>query len=149
MFAKALFAFLVLPGVVAYAVPAAWLLADSRAEFLRPYGLAPLAVGTIALLWCVSDFYIAGKGTLAPWTPPVNLVVRGLYRCTRNPMYIAVVVILLGWAITFDLPALFIYAAIVAAAFHLRVVFGEEPWLALRHGSQWNDYARKVPRWLW
>jgi protein-S-isoprenylcysteine O-methyltransferase Ste14 len=76
-------------------------------------------------------------------------VVVGLYRYTRNPMYIAVTLILLGWAVSFSLPALYIYAIIVAIAFHVRVVFGEEPWLARAHGAQWQDYARRVPRWFW
>ena len=51
----------------------------------------PLLVGSIGLLWCVRDFYVRGRGTLAPWAPPEHLVVIGLYRFTRNPMYIAIV----------------------------------------------------------
>jgi len=86
---------------------------------------------------------------LTPWSPPVNLVVVGLYRYTRNPMYIAVTLILLGWAASFGLPGLYVYAAIVALAFHLRVVLGEEPWLARKHGAQWREYAERVPRWFW
>jgi protein-S-isoprenylcysteine O-methyltransferase Ste14 len=76
-------------------------------------------------------------------------VVVGLYRYTRNPMYVAVVAILLGWAISFALRELYFYAIAVAVAFHLRVVFGEEPWLARKHGAQWADYTNRVPRWLW
>jgi len=92
---------------------------------------------------------VRGKGTLAPWSPPENLVVAGLYRYTRNPMYVAVTLILVGWAVSFGLRGLYLYAAAVAAAFHLRVVLGEEPWLARTHGAQWEEYARRVPRWLW
>lgn len=66
----------------------------------------------------------------------------------RNPMYISLTLILLGWAMSFGLPGLYIYAIIVAVAFHLRVVFGEEPWLARTHGAKWHEYARRVPRWL-
>jgi protein-S-isoprenylcysteine O-methyltransferase Ste14 len=55
----------------------------------------------------------------------------------------------LGWAVSFNSPALFIYTVIVAVAFHFRVVLGEEPWLARTHGAQWQEYARRVPRWFW
>jgi protein-S-isoprenylcysteine O-methyltransferase Ste14 len=148
MFARALLAFLALPGVVAFAVPIAWLLASSHTSLVQPLGLFPLVCGTAGLLWCVRDFYVSGKGTIAPWAPPVHLVVVGLYRYTRNPIYISVTLILLGWAVSFGLRGLFTYTIIVAIAFHLRVVFGEEPWLASTHGAQWHEYARRVPRWF-
>ena len=148
MFMRALLAFLALPGIVAFAIPVAWLLASSHTRLALPLGLLPLICGTAALLWCVRDFYVAGRGTLAPWAPPEHLVVVGLYRYTRNPMYVAVTLILLGWAASFELPGLFFYALTVAVAFHLRVVFGEEPWLARTHGAQWREYASRVPRWL-
>lgn len=63
-------------------------------------------------------------------------------------MYIAVLVILLGWAVAFDSRALWIYAACVAIALHLRVVLGEEPWLPRTHGERWTLYRAAVPRWL-
>jgi protein-S-isoprenylcysteine O-methyltransferase Ste14 len=148
MFARALLAFLALPGVVAFAIPIAWLVASSHAQLVQPLGLAPLVVGSLALLWCVRDFYVSGKGTLAPWAPPMHLVVVGLYRYTRNPMYVAVCLILVGWAWSFGLPGLWVYAIIVAIAFHLRVVLGEEPWLARNHGARWQEYASRVPRWF-
>jgi len=149
MFVRALLAFLALPGVVAFAIPIVWLRATSHTGLAQPLGLVPLVVGCLALLWCIRDFYIRGKGTLAPWSPPVHLVVVGLYRYTRNPMYVAVTLILLGWAISFNSPGLYVYTIIVAIAFHLRVVLGEEPWLARTHGAQWEEYGRRVPRWFW
>lgn len=149
MFAQALLAFLALPGVVAYAVPVAWLVVSGHTSLVQPLGLLSLAVGSIGLLWCVRDFYISGKGTLAPWSPPVRLVVVGLYRYTRNPMYVAVTLILVGWAASFGLLGLWVYTIVVAIAFHLRVVLGEEPWLARTHGAQWQEYASRVPRWFW
>lgn len=120
----------------------------AHTQLVLPLGLVLIPVGSVGLLWCVRDFYVSGKGTLAPWAPPVQLVVVGLYRYTRNPMYISLTLILLGWAMSFGLPGLYIYAIIVAVAFHLRVVFGEEPWLARTHGAKWHEYARRVPRWL-
>jgi protein-S-isoprenylcysteine O-methyltransferase Ste14 len=149
MFVRALVAFLALPGVFAFAVPIGWLVATSHTRLVFPLGLLPPTVGCVALLWCVRDFYVAGKGTLAPWSPPVNLVIVGLYRYTRNPMYVAVTLILLGWATTFYAPSLFIYAVVVALAFHFRVVLAEEPFLARTHGAQWQEYSRRVPRWFW
>lgn len=148
MFIRALIAFLALPGIVAFALPAAWIRA-ANAPLAHPAGLGLLIVGAGALVWCVRDFYVQGKGTLAPWSPPARLVIVGLYRYTRNPMYVAVTLILLGWAVSFAIAGLAAYAIIVAMAFQLRVVFGEEPWLAERHGQQWIEYARRVPRWFW
>ena len=149
MFWRALFAFLALPGVVAIAVPA-WFAVrhlDTGGVF-HATGLVPLLGGFSMLLWCVRDFYVAGKGTLAPWSPPRHLVVIGAYRHTRNPMYVAVMIMLIGWEISFPSRALVIYATCVLVAFHLRVVFGEEPWLARTHGATWEEYKARVPRWL-
>lgn len=148
MFLRALLAFLAMPGIVAFAVPIAWLRSADRTRLDQPLGLLPLVAGALALLWCVRDFYVQGRGTLAPWAPPERLVVVGLYRHTRNPMYVAVVLILLGWASAYGVSGLYAYAGAIALAFHLRVVFGEEPWLARRHGTQWQDYVARVPRWL-
>ena len=90
----------------------------------------------------------AGKGTLAPWAPPRELVVTGLYRYSRNPMYIAVVLVLAGWALGSRSRFLTIYAMAVTLAFHLRVVVGEEPWLARTYGEKWANYKTQVPRWF-
>lgn len=148
MFTQALIAFLAMPGMVAFVVPAIWLWQTGHTTLAQPLGLVLLASGVVALLWCVRDFYVSGKGTLAPWAPPENLVVVGLYRYSRNPMYVAVALVLLGWAISFS-SGLPIYALVIVAAFHLRVVLGEEPWLARTHGEQWEQYAARVPRWFW
>jgi protein-S-isoprenylcysteine O-methyltransferase Ste14 len=144
LFWRALAAFLAMPGIVAFLVP--WLLRPDAVAF-RAWGLVPLGIGGVLLLWCVRDFYTAGRGTLAPWAPPERLVTIGLYQFTRNPMYIAVVLILIGWALTFPSIVLWLYAGAIAVAFHLRVVWGEEPWLAERHGEEWTSYAARVPRW--
>ena len=146
-FLRALAAFLALPGVVALLVPWLLLRAATGGRF-SPWGVAPLAVGLALLLWCVRDFYVTGRGTLAPWAPPERLVTVGLYRVTRNPMYVAVLLMLVGWALGAGARSLWLYAGAVAVAFHLRVVLGEEPWLARRHGEAWARYRARVPRWL-
>jgi protein-S-isoprenylcysteine O-methyltransferase Ste14 len=148
VFTRALIAFLALPGVFAFGIPVVWLWSTPLAKLEFPYGLALLVAGIGALLWCVRDFYVSGRGTLAPWAPPEKLVVVGLYRYTRNPMYVAVLAILVGWAGSFASIELLLYAAIAAVAFHLRVVLGEEPWLARTHGAAWQEYSQRVPRWF-
>jgi protein-S-isoprenylcysteine O-methyltransferase Ste14 len=149
MFWRALIAFLALPGVVAILVPALMAGGALRAgAHFRAAGVIPLVVGLALLLWCVRDFYVAGRGTLAPWAPPRNLVVTGLYRYSRNPMYLAVTLMLIGWTLCFLSRTLAIYIGFVMVAFHLRVVLGEEPWLEQTHGDAWREYRSRVRRWL-
>jgi hypothetical protein len=78
MFARALLAFLAMPGMVAIVVPVIWLWSSSHTRLVHPLGLVPLLAGFVGLIWCVRDFYVVGKGTLAPWAPPVRIVVIGL-----------------------------------------------------------------------
>ena len=148
LFWKATFAFLALPGMVAFVVPL-WLIAPPvRAVTIDVLGLIPLLMGIALLLWCVREFYVAGRGTLAPWTPPQHLVVTGLYRFSRNPMYVAVVLILVGWTIVFRSWPLAVYALAIGVGFHVRVILGEEPWLARTFGDEWLRYKSQVPRWF-
>jgi protein-S-isoprenylcysteine O-methyltransferase Ste14 len=149
LFARAMIAFLVMPGMVALAVP--WWVGMRKLAsdgVFHPVGLLPLVAGFALLLWCVYDFYASGKGTLAPWSPPKHLVIQGPYRYTRNPMYVGVLLMLAGWALTFWSTTLAIYTGIMMLGFQLRVVYGEEPWLARMHGAQWAEYRARVPRWL-
>jgi protein-S-isoprenylcysteine O-methyltransferase Ste14 len=148
LFWKALFAFLLLPGTFAFLVPLTLFAPRWRGATLDPLGLVPLLLGAAALLATVREFYVAGRGTLAPWSPPEQLVTTGLYRFSRNPMYVAVVMILFGWAALFHSAAMLVYALAVAAGFHLRVVFGEERWLKRAHGETWVRYEARVPRWF-
>jgi protein-S-isoprenylcysteine O-methyltransferase Ste14 len=148
MFLRALFAFLVLPGVFAGLIPAWIVLSDSRRGNGSPIGMLPMAVGGLLLLWCVRDFYVAGKGTLAPWDPPKRLVVVGLYRFVRNPMYVSILILLVGWTIATGSPSLAVYTVILAIAFHLRVILHEEPRLTKLFGPDWTAYKTSVPRWF-
>ena len=144
MFLRALFAFLALPGVFAIGIPIAWVWHAGL-----PFRLSPLtAVGLVGLFWTVRDFYVAGKGTLAPWSPPKYLVETGLYKYSRNPMFVSVSLILLGWAITYNQQFPWIYTLSSIAAFHIRVIYGEEPTLARRHGPAWDAYRARVRRWF-
>jgi protein-S-isoprenylcysteine O-methyltransferase Ste14 len=145
---RAALAFVALPGVVAFLVP--WLLVGGRLpdRSFNRLGLVPLTFGFALLLWCAGALYREGRGTLAPWDPPRALVTTGVYGLSRNPMYVAVVLVLWGWALGFWSPALAVYATVVMIGFHLRVVFGEEPWLARTHGEAWVAYKARVPRWI-
>ena len=146
LFARAVVAFLLLPGTVAYLVPL--LLAPPAADgALRWVGGTLVLSGSGLLLWCVRDFYVAGKGTLAPWSPPRHLVTVGLYRWSRNPMYVAVLVIVMGWTLWFASSTLLIYLLFLAIAFHLRILIHEEPRLALSFGEDWRAYRARVARW--
>lgn len=145
LFWRALFAFLALPTTVAFVIP--WLFHPAGARFNRA-AVPILALGFVLLVWCVRDFYVAGRGTLAPWAPPKRLVTVGLYRFSRNPMYVAVLTILIAWAVGFHSMGLAAYAVLIALAFHLRVLTYEEPWLARTFGTDWLDYRSRVPRWF-
>lgn len=145
LFWRALAAFLVLPGTFAFVVP--WVLRPADASF-HAAGVPFLVVGSMLLLWCVRDFYVAGRGSLAPWAPPERLVIVGLYRFSRNPMYIAVLLILCGWALAFRSPGLWVYTVALAIGFHLRVLLHEEPFLERTHGAVFTEYRARVPRWL-
>ncbi|HMJ66761.1 MAG TPA: isoprenylcysteine carboxylmethyltransferase family protein [Candidatus Binatia bacterium] len=148
LFLRALIAFLILPGTFAGLFPA-WIVSADRwrgqGSWIR---VVPLVIGIAILIWCVRDFYVAGKGTLAPWDPPKNLVIVGLYRFVRNPMYVGILLLLAGWSFLSGSALLAAYAGLVGVAFHLRVVLYEEPRLKRQFGEQWTAYAASVRRWL-
>ena len=147
-FLRALIAFLVLPGTIAGLVPYLLFLFDPWQGEGHRAGLLVMAGGLFIIIWCVRDFYLSGKGTLAPWSPPQNLVIIGLYRFCRNPMYVGVVVLVLGWAIVAASPLLVSYWILLPVAFHLRVIFYEEKCLGQLFGPQWEEYRSSVPRWV-
>jgi protein-S-isoprenylcysteine O-methyltransferase Ste14 len=149
LLARAMLAFLICPGTVAFFVPLVLLAPGDPDVFADVRALIPLAAGVGLLLWCVREFYVAGRGTLAPWAPPQELVETGPYRFSRNPMYVAVLILLCGWALGFRSWTLALYAVAVLIAFHLRVVLYEEPWLARTHGEKWMLYKAHVARWVW
>jgi protein-S-isoprenylcysteine O-methyltransferase Ste14 len=115
---------------------------------LRILGGAPLLMGIAVYLRCVTDFIVKGRGTPAPYDPPKHLVMNGLYRFVRNPMYIGIVLILLGEAVFFERGILFALAAIVFFGFHLRVLYYEEPALRRSFGESYARYCAAAPRWL-
>jgi protein-S-isoprenylcysteine O-methyltransferase Ste14 len=114
---------------------------------VRAAGLALVAVSAAALIECFVRFAIVGRGTPAPIVPTDQLVVSGLYRFTRNPMYIAVVSAILGQALFFGSRTLLVYGLVMFGVFHAFILGYEEPTL----GQQFTNYAaycRNVPRWI-
>lgn len=140
---------LLVPGTVAVYLPLQ--IARDRppaSGFLLALALVVLGLGASIYAWCVWDFASFGRGTPAPIDAPKNLVVRGLYHYTRNPMYVGVLTLLLGWAILFQAGGVFLYALAVGTGFHLFIVFYEEPHLAQEFGSHYETYRSLVARWL-
>lgn len=149
LFVKALLAFLALPAIFAGIIPVALSITDPW-RGIGYYGLGVLAIamGLMVLLQCVRDFYVSGKGTLAPWAPPKKLVIVGLYKFTRNPMYIGVLIIIAGIALINASPFVAVYFVFFAVVFHLRVVLNEENWLASHFSEEWVEYKTEVSRWM-
>ena len=150
---KTLLFTVIAPGAVTVYIPY-WLLSLPSAPaslpigFLRYFGWLPMLLGAAIYFWCAWDFTFAGKGTPAPIDPPKELVVRGLYRYVRNPMYVGVLTLLAGEVLFFASRRLFIYAAVAFSFFHLFVIFYEEPALQQKFGESYRRYCETVPRWL-
>lgn len=145
---RAVLSFLALPGVVAIALPPVITSVDPFRRAGFQVGLVPLIAGFAVLLWCVRDFYVVGRGTLAPWDPPGRLVTVGLYRFVRNPMYVGIVMALAGWSVAAGSPLLGVYLAVLSVAFLLRVHLYEEPRCGRQFGEEWERYAAAVPGWV-
>jgi len=147
---KTLIFTILVPGTVTILIPR-WLLSAEAARpinALRFIGVIPIAIGAAIYFWCAWDFATKGQGTPAPIDPPKELVVRGLYRFVRNPMYVGVLSILIGEAALFASSALFGYAAVVFLLFYLFVVLYEEPVLGKQFGDAYRNYCAAVPRWI-
>ena len=132
---KTLIFSILVPGTVAFVIP--WFLLQQPwgLVFMFPsvwlVGFLPLLLGVGLYLWCAGEFTFVGKGTPAPIDAPKYLVTQGPYQWVRNPMYLAVLSIVIGEAILFRSYLLVGYALFVWAVVHMFVVFVEEP--SLRH----------------
>ena len=141
------------PGFVAGLVP--WWISRWRLDtpFLgfppvRIAGAILLALGVIGLLDSFARFALKGEGTPAPIFPTRHLVVSGLYRYVRNPMYVSVVSAILGQALILGNTQLLEYGASVWLAFHLFVLLYEEPVLRETFGAEYQSFCAHVPRWI-
>jgi protein-S-isoprenylcysteine O-methyltransferase Ste14 len=142
----------VAPGVVAGLVP--WLLTGWQLRGPLPYwaplwvgGMLLVGAGLFVLISAFTRFVVEGLGTPAPVAPTEQLVVGGLYRYVRNPMYLAVAAIILGQALALAQVILLPYAAAFALAVVAFVRRYEEPTLRRQFGEQYDAYCRAVPAW--
>ncbi|HZA71462.1 MAG TPA: isoprenylcysteine carboxylmethyltransferase family protein [Propionibacteriaceae bacterium] len=144
--------FALAPATVAGLVPwwlTGWRLGQPLSEWapLRVVGALLVLAGAGALVHAFVRFVVEGLGTPAPVAPTERLVVGGLYRHVRNPMYLAVVAAIAGQALLLWQPVLIPYAAVVALAFVAFVLGYEQPTLQRQFGSQYEAYRRAVPAW--
>ena len=144
--------FAVAPGVVAGLVPwwlTRWQVRGAMAHWapVRVAGLILLTAGAIVLVQAFARFVAEGRGTPAPVAPTERLVVGGLYRYVRNPMYLAVVAVIIGQGLVLGQPVLLGYAAAVWLTVASFVRWYEEPTLARQFGAQYQAYCRAVPAW--
>jgi protein-S-isoprenylcysteine O-methyltransferase Ste14 len=153
VYLKALFFLILFPGTFAVYIP--YWIVSNRSEKPTPdfntwgiLGLFLVAPGIAILLWCVWDFAHSGKGTPAPIDPPKTLVVKGLYRHIRNPMYVGVLMILLGESLLYRSYAILAYASVVFLLFNAFVRLYEERALAKKFGDSYERYRNEVPRWI-
>lgn len=148
-----LFSILV-PGMVAGYLPYLYLQEARRLTFPPPLtplwtgGMILIVLGIALYFWCAQEFTFYGHGTPAPIDPPKMLVAKGPYRWTRNPMYIAVLTVIMGEALFFRAAPLGIYALALFGLFHLFIIFYEEPTLRRLFGPAYEAYRQAVPRWL-
>lgn len=142
------------PGIVAGLIPYYIVkrnLQEMDASLFSLYhytGLAILFIGIIIMLYCIFDFAAKGRGTLSPADKTKQLVISGLYKYSRNPMYIGVLSILLGECIFMQSTRLFIYTLFVFVGFYVFVIFYEEPRLKKDFGKEYEDYKKSVHRWI-
>jgi protein-S-isoprenylcysteine O-methyltransferase Ste14 len=142
----------VAPGITAGLVPWAltgWEVQEPVPHWLplRVVGGILIAAGVAVLLSAFWRFAVEGLGTPAPVAPPERLVVGGLYRFVRNPMYVAVEATILGQGLLLGQLILFAYAGVFALAVSAFVHFYEEPTLLRRFGAEYESYRRAVPAW--
>ena len=143
----------VAPGTIAGYVP--WTMTRWRTQPallglapLRLVGVVLIAIGLLGLLDSFRRFAVEGFGTPAPVLPPRILVVTGLYRFVRNPMYCGIISAVVGQALLFGSTGLLLYAAVIWLLFHLWVLGYEEPTLRASFGVQYDEFCANVPRWI-
>ena len=152
LFIRTLIFTLIGPGSIIVIIP--WLLLSSSVNFpldaegLRLLGLVAIVLGALIYFWCAWDFALSGRGTPAPWDPPQKLISERLYSKMRNPIFVGIILVLVGEAIVFQSGALLTYAALMWFGFHLRVVYFEEPTLRRKFGAVYEEYCKTVPRWI-
>ncbi len=136
--------------IVAGIVP--WLLTrwdrDSQPAALRVLGVVALIAGGALVLETTARFAVQGRGTPAPWAPPERFVERGSYRYVRSPMYLGVLLLVAGQGLLLGREILYAWALGAWFIFTAFLLFEEEPGLHRRFGASYDDYRRRVRRWI-
>ncbi len=143
--------FIVAPGTVAGLIPwliTQWRFGDDASFTVGAPGVALILLGLVMLIECFARFALRGEGTPAPLAPTKQLVVSGLYARVRNPMYLAVVLLIFGQSLLFASAALIAYGVTVWLIFLLFVLSYEEPRLRRDFPEAYKAYAEAVPRWV-
>ena len=143
----------VAPGTLVVLVPfwiSGWRVAPPLVGFVgfRVLGALLMAAGLPVLLDSFARFALEGLGTPAPIAPPERLVVTGLYRHVRNPIYLAVTSLIVAQALFFGDVRLLEYGLVVWAFFHFWVLAFEEPALRAKFGAEYGDFCAHVRRWI-
>lgn len=141
---------IVVPGTVAVVIPRYLMGGFSVPAFgaLPALGFIAIVLGACIYFRCAWEFAVRGLGTPAPIAPTKFLVVSGLHRYVRNPMYVGVALFILGEAGLFRAALLAEYAVVMLLIAHLFVIFYEEPTLRRQFGESYEQYRRTVPRWI-
>jgi protein-S-isoprenylcysteine O-methyltransferase Ste14 len=131
-------------------IPLALLRVGSRIEtgVISFFAIPLWLIGSLMILRCFWDFTFKGRGTPVPSDPPKELVITGFYRYVRNPIYVGVLAIFLGHFLWFGYWALLIYTVFAFIGVHSFVVLYEEPTLQRKFGAAYEDYLKRVPRWI-
>ncbi len=152
LFLRSLLWVIICPGTVSMLLP--WIILSRVGSGIHQWsrfqwsGMLLIGAGACILLWCIYAFATQGKGTLSPVDPARRLVVSGLYRYVRNPMYLGVTTVLLGETLLFESMPLLGYTGLVFLLFNLFIRLYEEPYLRRQFGEGYERYCEKVGRWL-
>lgn len=154
LFVRNLFFTILQPGLVAGLIPY-WIIGfnvDSMIgqtwQWHHYSGLIIFTLGLFIMFWCIASFAIKGKGTLSPADPTKELVITGLYKFSRNPMYVGVILILIGEAVFFLSTELWVYTLFIFSTFNIFIWLVEEPRLRKDFGEAYHLYCQKVCRWV-
>lgn len=154
LYLRNLFFTILQPGVVAGLVPYFLLRAEQTGKILQPFhflqyiGIILFLLGFLVMTNCILNFAVHGKGTLSPADPTKKLVIAGLYKYSRNPMYVGVILMLVGEAVFFQSNSIGIYSLLIFCIFHFYIVFFEEPRLKKDFGAEYEQFCKNVRRWV-
>ena len=154
LFLRNIFFTIVHPGLVAGLFPF-WILGDKTYEeiaepfeFHKYIAIVIFLIGLTILLSCIIRFAVEGRGTLSPADPTKRLVIKGLYKYSRNPMYVGLTALLVGWAIWLSAPWVFLGPIALMLYLTRFQIIPEERVMSAKFGRDYDDYRKRVRRWL-